>query len=62
MMKQYRYRDLAGLGIPYTRTHLKTLAGRGTFPQPTKLMNGTLVWDLADIDAWLEARTQEVAA
>ncbi len=52
-MNTYRYRDLAGIGIPYSRAHLSTLMALRSFPKATQLMNGTVVWDRAEVDAWL---------
>lgn len=31
-------------------------SAKGTFPKPTKLSDGTTVWELADIEAWQLAR------
>ncbi len=57
-MLTYRYRELAALGIPYTRTHIKTLMDRRSFPFPKaiKLMNGNVVWDASEVNAWLAKR------
>jgi predicted DNA-binding transcriptional regulator AlpA len=52
----YRYRDLAELGIPFTRTHLNTMIKAGRFPRPHKELNGTLCWDKAEVNAWLAGR------
>ncbi len=55
-MFTYRYRDLAMIGVPYSRTHLQTLIAAGKFPRPTKAMNGLISWPKDAIDAWLAAR------
>jgi predicted DNA-binding transcriptional regulator AlpA len=52
----YRYRDLAGLGIPYSRHNLGRLTKIGRFPQPRKLLNGAVVWDSAEVETWLAGR------
>lgn len=45
-------------GIPYTVGHLRRLWNAGKFPQPINFGN-RLVFDEAEIDAWLDAKREE---
>jgi predicted DNA-binding transcriptional regulator AlpA len=61
-MTHYRYNELREIGIPYTRHTINVMARAGRFPQPRKLLNGTLRWDAAEITAWLAGRPPGAAA
>jgi len=50
------FRDLAQLGVNYTRQSLNALIARRAFPACEKLCNGHIRWRKADIVAWLAAR------
>jgi predicted DNA-binding transcriptional regulator AlpA len=54
------YEELASLGIPYSRMHIRRLQSRGCFPQTVKLgpgKNARVAWRLQDILEWIATRT-----
>jgi predicted DNA-binding transcriptional regulator AlpA len=55
-----RFKDLAGLGITYSRTHVHLLTKMGKFPKPTKTLSGHIMWDRDAVHAWIKARTDEL--
>jgi prophage regulatory protein len=62
MPDTYRFRDLASAGVIFSRVTIQNMVRAGTFPQHVKLMNRTIVWHRADVDAWLASRTARVPA
>ncbi|RME58363.1 AlpA family phage regulatory protein [Candidatus Parcubacteria bacterium] len=42
--------------ISLGRTTIYRLAREGKFPKPIKLTENTTVWDVNEVDAWVEAR------
>ncbi len=40
----------------YCRGHIRRLIGQGDFPTPIKLGGRRVVFDEAEIDAWLQAK------
>jgi hypothetical protein len=55
MLEVYRYRDLAGVGITWSRTCLNMWEKQGRFPRRVPYGKQT-AWKRADIDSWLAAQ------
>ena len=55
-MKALTYPELRGKGICYSRVHLDRLMRAKLFPQKINLSDARIVWDEAEIDAWLKAK------
>jgi predicted DNA-binding transcriptional regulator AlpA len=49
-------KDLPEKGIQYHVNHLRRLWRDGRFPVPKHLSPRKLVWEEAEIDAWIETR------
>ena len=53
-MKVLSFKQLkAEKGIEYCRVHVLRLMKRGEFPQSWRIGPNCVVWDEAEIDAWL---------
>lgn len=48
------YRDLKGLGIPFSRSHLYVLMRDNKFPQAMKLTENKIAWLREEIDTWIQ--------
>ena len=60
-MSFYRYPDLAKLGIPYSREHIRRLEKVGKFPMHTELGDGPggfIGWETGDIHKHLAAKAK----
>ena len=42
--------------VPYSVSSIWRLAAAGKFPKPLKLTSGRTVWDLAQVESWMEAQ------
>jgi hypothetical protein len=56
--RYYRFRDLRDAGIPWTRKHIRHLEQSGRFPRRIYLGPNTVMWDAAEIDAFVAARAE----
>lgn len=61
MRKLIVINDLANRGdkkglVPYSAASIWRKVAARTFPAPFKLSTGRTVWDLADVEAWVEAQ------
>jgi prophage regulatory protein len=52
----YRFRDLKGAGVPYTRKHITDLEKRSHFPMHFQLGPNSVGWVASEVDEWIEAR------
>jgi prophage regulatory protein len=52
MTSVLRYKDLAGVGIHWSRTHLDRLEAAGTFPKRVHIGTGTVGWLASEIEAF----------
>jgi Prophage CP4-57 regulatory protein (AlpA) len=56
-MRVLTFADLRAIGIRYSREHPNVLISEQKFPGSFQLSEGgRVVWDEADIDAWLQER------
>lgn len=63
MRKLIVINDLANRGtrrglVPYSASSIWRLVAKGNFPAPVKLTSGRTVWDLSDVEAWIEAQVK----
>ena len=61
MRKLITVSELANRGarrglVPYSVSSIWRLAAAGKFPAPMKLTSGRTVWDLAQVESWMEAQ------
>ncbi len=42
--------------VPYSASSIWRLVAAGKFPSPMKLTSGRTVWDLAEVESWVEAQ------
>lgn len=60
-MRILTYADLRDRGIPWSREHINIMIKGGKFPPSFQLSaGGRIVWDEAEIDAWLQERRAAV--
>jgi predicted DNA-binding transcriptional regulator AlpA len=52
----YRFRDLKGAGVSYTRKHITDLEKRGEFPMHFQLGPNSIGWVAEEVDNWVEER------
>jgi predicted DNA-binding transcriptional regulator AlpA len=57
-MQVYRFRELKGAGVPFTRKHVTTLEKRSEFPQHFNLTDFTVVWIADEVDAWVAEKVR----
>jgi predicted DNA-binding transcriptional regulator AlpA len=50
------FSELAGLGIPYTRVHLRRLIMKKLFPAPVQLSANRIAWRMSELAAWKASR------
>lgn len=50
------YKELRALGVPYSRQHVDRLERAGQFPQRRRLGQARVVWELIEIEEWIDTR------
>jgi predicted DNA-binding transcriptional regulator AlpA len=55
-MRLYRFRDLKGAGVPFTRKHVAHLERREKFPRHLKIGENSISWIADEVDRWVEDR------
>jgi predicted DNA-binding transcriptional regulator AlpA len=55
-MRLYRFRDLKGAGVPFTRKHVTHLEKLGKFPSHFKIGENSVTWIADEVDRWVEDR------
>lgn len=58
-MRYVRFRQLAELGLPWSRTHVNRLIAAGEFPAPIHIGRNTVMWLETEILDYLEQRRRE---
>jgi predicted DNA-binding transcriptional regulator AlpA len=58
-LRFYRFKDLKGVGIPFTFKHILDLERLGRFPKRAKLSTQTTVWVADEVDDWLRRKVSE---
>ena len=58
MVRIYRYRDLKGAGVPFTRKHITALEKRDDFPPHFELGENSVAWVADEVDRWVETRVR----
>jgi predicted DNA-binding transcriptional regulator AlpA len=53
------YEQLRGLGIPWSRVHLRRLCEAGEFVKPIRISEGRIAWRMSDVLTWLDERARE---
>ena len=51
-----RFDDLASLGVPFTRTHVRRLVKAGVFPAPVQIGLRSIAWRREAIEAYIASR------
>jgi predicted DNA-binding transcriptional regulator AlpA len=52
----YRFRELKGAGVPFTRKHITHLEKQGRFPMHFRIGENSVGWLAEEVDHWLEER------
>jgi prophage regulatory protein len=58
-MRIYRFRDLRGAGVPFTRKHVRTLELLDQFPRRVAFGASTVAWVADEVDAWVEEKIRD---
>jgi len=53
--------DLHCMGIKLSNSSLLRAESRGAFPRRLRISPGTVCWDRAEVDSWLESKKSERA-
>jgi len=53
------YKELREVGIPWSRAHLQRLEDAGRFPLRIPLGDCRVVWDLQEVDEYIESRRRK---
>jgi prophage regulatory protein len=52
----YRFPDLKGASVPFTRMHVDRLEKRGQFPKRFRYGANSVAWLADEVDAWVQDR------
>lgn len=55
------FKELKDYGIPFCRAHIQRLEDAGQFPKRIALGLCRVVWELGEIEEWIEVRKQQRA-
>ena len=57
-MRTYRFRELKGAGVPFTRKHVTHLEKHNKFPRHFKIGENSVSWIADEVDRWVEDRVR----
>jgi predicted DNA-binding transcriptional regulator AlpA len=57
-MRVYRFRDLKGAGVPFTRKHVNHLEKNGKFPRHFNIGDNSVGWVADEVGGWVEDRVR----
>jgi hypothetical protein len=58
-MRIYRFRDLRGAGVPFTRKHVRTLEQLDQFPHHVNFGVSTVAWVADEVDEWVATAVRD---
>jgi prophage regulatory protein len=58
-MRIYRFHQLRGAGVPFTRKHVRTLEKVDQFPRHVNFGVSTVAWIADEVDEWVEERVRD---
>jgi hypothetical protein len=58
-MRIYRFRDLRGAGVPFTRKHVRTLEQLDQFPRHVNFGVSTVAWLADEVDEWVATAVRD---
>jgi predicted DNA-binding transcriptional regulator AlpA len=57
-MRVYRFRDLKGAGVPFSRKHITSLERAGEFPRHFDIGVHSVCWVAEEVDRWVQDRVR----